>query len=260
MITIRKLDREEIYDALNLVKEVFFAEGNLGYPMEGAKAFLEFVSAKGELLDFLGAYDAALEGVLGYTEDYHLALLFVRREYQNTGIAARLFQALKEEAKKHAVSRITVNAAESAAGFYEAVGFEAYGPKETRDGITSVPMEYLMGEEALGRSVTVTVDRPYGSLHPHYPDTEYPCNYGYVEEVLAADGEYQDAYIIGVYEPVDTFSGTVAAIVYRRNDCESKWVVTKDGTCDRQEVIDTIGVIEQYFDTRIIWLEDHRLS
>ena len=121
-------------------------------------------------------------------------------------------------------------------------------------------MEYLMVEEALGRRVTVTVDRPYGSLHPHYPDTEYPCNYGYVEEVLAADGEYQDAYIIGVYEPVDTFSGIVAAVVFRRNDCESKWIVTKDGTCDRQEVIDTIGVIEQYFDTRIIWLEDHKVS
>ncbi len=260
MMKIRKLDPEEIYDAQNLIKEVFFAEGNLGYPREGAKAFLEFVSAKGELLEYFGAYDTALEGVLGYTEDYHLALLFVRREHQKTGIGLELFQAFKEEAKKHAVARITVNAAESAAGFYSAVGFEPYGPKETKDGITSVPMEYLMAEDALGRHVTVMVDRPYGSLHPHYPDTEYPCNYGYVEEVLAGDGEFQDAYVIGVYEPVETFSGVVAAVIYRRNDCESKWVVTQDGTCDRQEVIDTVGVIEQYFDTRIIWLEDHRLS
>ena len=159
-----------------------------------------------------------------------------------------------------AVSRITVNAAKPAVPVYEALGFEAYGEETTKDGITSLPMEYLINQEMLGRTVTVTVDRPYGSLHPHYPDTEYPCNYGYVEEVLAGDGEFQDAYIIGVYEPVEQFTGVVTAIIYRRNDSESKWVVTKDGTCSKQEVIDAVGELEQYFDTRIIWLEDHVIN
>ena len=115
-------------------------------------------------------------------------------------------------------------------------------------------MEYLLGKEYLGKTVTVTVDRPYGSFHPHYPDTQYPCNYGYVEDVLAADGEYQDAYIVGVYEPVETFTGVVTAIIYRRNDSEAKWVVTRTADYDRAEVIDAVGEIEQYFETRIIWL------
>ncbi|MBR3346612.1 MAG: hypothetical protein IKG37_05995, partial [Solobacterium sp.] len=78
MIAIRSLEQNEVYDALNLVKEVFFSEGNLGYSRQGAQSFLEFLSAKGELLEYLGAYDAALEGILAYTEDFHIALLFVR--------------------------------------------------------------------------------------------------------------------------------------------------------------------------------------
>ena len=258
MITVQRLDHEEVYDALNLVKEVFFASGNLGYPREGAKAFLEFLSARGELLNWYGAYDKALEGALAYTEDWHLALLFVREENQHKGIAGKLFEALLSDAKANAVSRITVNAAKPAIEVYKALGFEAYGPLETKDGIASLPMEYLIGSEWLGKTVTVTVDRPYGSFHPHYPDTEYPCNYGYVEEVLAGDGEFQDAYVIGVHEPCESFTGIVIGIVYRRNDSEAKWIVSKDPSVNHQEVIDTIGELEQYFDTRIIWLDEKK--
>ena len=103
MTEIRKLAGDEIYDALNLVREVFFAEGNLGYPREGAKAFLEFVSARGELLSWLGAYDGTLVGALGYTDDFHLALLFVRKDLQKSGIGKRLFEEMKKEARACAV-------------------------------------------------------------------------------------------------------------------------------------------------------------
>ena len=47
----------------------------------------------------------------------------------------------------------------------------------------------------IGRTVTVTVDRPLGSYHPEYKDMNYPINYGYVEGIMAPDGEEQDAYI-----------------------------------------------------------------
>ena len=36
-----------------------------------------------------------------------------------------------------------------------------------------------------------------GSYHPEHKDMYYPINYGYVEGVLAPDGEEQDAYILG---------------------------------------------------------------
>ena len=47
--------------------------------------------------------------------------------------------------------------------------------------------------------VTVTVDRPLGSCHPEHPDLYYPINYGFVEGIFSADGDEQDAYIVGVY-------------------------------------------------------------
>ncbi len=255
MITVRKLAGDEVPDALNLVKEVFFAEGNLGFSHQGAQSFLEFVSEHGASLSWFGAYERTLIGALGYDPDTcHISLLFVRSESQRRGTARKLAEALFDDADSKAIRRITVNAAVSAVPAYEAIGFESYGEERTKDGITSLPMEYLRGMEYLGKSVNVTVESPIGSLHPHYPDVQYPCNCGYVDEVLAETGEYQDAYVIGVNEPTDSFHGVVAAMVYRINDCHARWVITESKVYDRQEVIDTIGELEQYQETRIIWL------
>lgn len=41
----------------------------------------------------------------------------------------------------------------------------------------------------LGKTVTVTVDRPLGSRHPKHPAMRYPFNYGYIKGVQATDGE-----------------------------------------------------------------------
>ena len=54
----------------------------------------------------------------------------------------------------------------------------------------------------IGKTVKVLVDRPLGSYHPKHRDMYYPVNYGYIEGIMAPDGEEQDAYILGVDEPV----------------------------------------------------------
>ena len=64
--------------------------------------------------------------------------------------------------------------------------------------------------------VTVTVDRELGSHHPEYPDLLYPVNYGYIRGIQAPDGEEQDAYLLGVYQPVKEFTGEVIAIIHRK--------------------------------------------
>ena len=79
----------------------------------------------------------------------------------------------------------------------------------------------------IGATVTVTVDRPLGSYHPEYKDMYYPINYGYIEGVMAPDGEEQDAYILGVNEPVDKFTGKIMAIVHRKDDIEENYTVLK---------------------------------
>ena len=35
------------------------------------------------------------------------------------------------------------------------------------------------------------VDRPLGSYHPEHKDMYYPVNYGYIEGIMAPDGEEQ---------------------------------------------------------------------
>ena len=78
----------------------------------------------------------------------------------------------------------------------------------------------------IGKIVKVTVDRSLGSYHPEHKDMYYPINYGYIEGIMAPDGEEQDAYILGVDKPVSEFTGKIIAIIHRYDDVEEKWVVS----------------------------------
>lgn len=105
----------------------------------------------------------------------------------------------------------------------------------------------------IGEIITVTVDRPMGSYHPEYKDMYYPINYGYIKGIMAADGEEQDAYILGVDEALDEFTGRVIAIVYRHDDIEEKWVVAPvDSSFTKEEIREQIHFQEQYFDSEIM--------
>ena len=104
----------------------------------------------------------------------------------------------------------------------------------------------------IGDIVRVTVDRPLGSYHPEHKEMYYPVNYGYVEGILAPDGEEQDAYIVGVNEPVEEFVGKVIAIIHRNNDIEEKWVVVPlDMIFSEEEILENVGFQEQYFESVI---------
>ena len=105
----------------------------------------------------------------------------------------------------------------------------------------------------IGRIVKVTVDRPKGSYHPEYKDTYYPVNYDFVEGVIAPDGEWQDAYILGVNEPVAEFVGEVIAIIHRHDDVEEKWVIAPEGSSfTKEEIAEQIKFQEKYFKSEII--------
>jgi inorganic pyrophosphatase len=104
----------------------------------------------------------------------------------------------------------------------------------------------------IGNTVNVVVDRPLGSRHPKHSDILYPVNYGYIPGILAPDGEEQDAYILGVNEPVQTFTGKVIAIIHRFDDVEEKWVVApKHTSFTKGEIMAQVAFQEQYFQTEI---------
>jgi inorganic pyrophosphatase len=104
----------------------------------------------------------------------------------------------------------------------------------------------------IGKTVTVVVDRPMGSRHPKHEDIVYPVNYGYIPGVMAPDGEEQDAYILGVSQPVAAFQGRVIAIIHRFDDVEQKWVVAPENvTFTKEEIMTQVAFQEQYFHTEI---------
>ena len=105
----------------------------------------------------------------------------------------------------------------------------------------------------LGQIITVTVDRPLGSVHPKHKNIIYPINYGYVENLLGGDGEEQDAYIVGVNHPVESFTGVVIAIIKRYDDIETKLVVApKESSFSKEQINALVYFQEQYFNYEII--------
>ncbi len=107
----------------------------------------------------------------------------------------------------------------------------------------------------LGKTVEVTVDRPLGSYHPEHPDMYYPVNYGYAEGITAPDGEEQDAYILGVNEPVEKFRGVVVGVINRLDDNEDKWVVVPEellGTeiCWECNIMKAVEFQEKYYKSK----------
>ena len=105
----------------------------------------------------------------------------------------------------------------------------------------------------VGDIVKVVVDRPLGSYHPKHKDMYYTINYGYIEGIIAPDGEEQDAYIIGVDEPVKEFVGRIIAIIHRNNDVEEKLVdPPQNMILTKEQIWEKVLFTEQYFDSEII--------
>lgn len=105
----------------------------------------------------------------------------------------------------------------------------------------------------IGKKVRVIVDRPLGSTHPQHKNIRYEVNYGYVPGVKAGDGEEQDAYILGVDEPVAEFQGVVIAILHRADDVEEKWVVAPENArFGDEEIMEKVRFQEKYFSTTVL--------
>lgn len=79
----------------------------------------------------------------------------------------------------------------------------------------------------LQQTLTITIDRPLGSRHPKW-DFFYPMNYGFVPNTISGDGEELDAYVLGITEPVEKFTGKCIAIIHRTNDDDDKLIMAPE--------------------------------
>ena len=83
-------------------------------------------------------------------------------------------------------------------------------------------------KDILGKIVQVKIDRQMGSKHPKHGFV-YPVNYGYIPDTISGDGEELDCYILGVFDPVETFEGKCIAIIHRTNDNDDKLIIVPEG-------------------------------
>ena len=104
----------------------------------------------------------------------------------------------------------------------------------------------------LGKTVTVKVDRPLGSRHPELGFL-YLLNYGYLSGGKASDGEELDAYILGIFEPVNQFAGKCIAVVHRIDDDDDKLIVVPgDKNYSDDQIKALIEFVESSFVSIII--------
>jgi inorganic pyrophosphatase len=111
---------------------------------------------------------------------------------------------------------------------------------------------YSDPKEYLNKIVKVTVDRPLNSKHEKF-DLIYEANYGFISGTSAPDGEELDAYILGVNEPVEEFTGKCVAIIHRLNDNDDKLIVVPESfQISDEEIKKLTNFQEKWFKSTII--------
>ena len=104
----------------------------------------------------------------------------------------------------------------------------------------------------LDKALEVKIDRPLGSKHPKHGFI-YPINYGYVPNTISGDGEELDCYVLGIYEPLETFKGKCIAIIHRLNDNDDKLIIAPENkSFSNNEIRVLTEFQEQYFKSEII--------
>ena len=112
-------------------------------------------------------------------------------------------------------------------------------------------MEKANAKDYLGKEVTIQIDRQLGTRHPKH-GFMYMLNYGFIPNTVSGDGEELDAYLLGIFEPVETSKGKVIAVIHRTNDDDDKLVVSKDGKEYSDDAIRALTEFQERFFESII--------
>ena len=113
-------------------------------------------------------------------------------------------------------------------------------------------MKKVSYKDFLGKKVKVVMDRPMGSKHPKW-NFIYPINYGYVPNTISGDGEELDAYIVGIFEPVEEYEGKCIAAIHRVDDDDDKLVIApEEKIYTKQQIEALVEFQERFFEHEII--------
>lgn len=113
-------------------------------------------------------------------------------------------------------------------------------------------MKKVSYKDFFGKKVKVVMDRPMGSKHPKW-NFIYPINYGYVPNTISGDGEELDAYIVGIFEPVEEYEGKCIAAIHRLDDDDDKLVIApEEKIYTKQQIEALVEFQERFFEHEII--------
>ena len=135
---------------------------------------------------------------------------------------------------------------------------------DDREAYTAGKAEFISGAvrrarlwNRLAKTVTVTIDRPLGSLCEDASEP-YPVNVGYLPGVTDGEGKPQEVYLLGVERPVERYTGRVIAVLYRKNDSRDLLVVAPVGRFIHQATImEKIWFRESRYETELEHLYHH---
>ena len=113
--------------------------------------------------------------------------------------------------------------------------------------------------EYLNKIITIKIDRPMGSKHPKHGFI-YPVNYGYVPNTISGDGAELDAYIIGVFEPLEEYEGKCIAAIHRLDDDDDKLIIAPEGKIYTREQIEALVEFQERFFKHIIIEETQNIK
>jgi len=112
-------------------------------------------------------------------------------------------------------------------------------------------MNIVNAKDYLNKIVEVKMDRPLGTKHPKH-GFMYMLNYGFIPNTISGDEEELDAYVVGVYEPLEEFKGKVIAVIHRVNDDDDKLVVAPENIQYTDEQIRALTEFQERFFESII--------
>ena len=156
MYTIRRINSDEVEEALALALEVFMEFEAPDYKPEGVETFRSLVQSeafiakrKTGVSPVYAAFDKdKMIGIMGMRPNRtHINLAFVRKEYHRQGVATAMFRYLLEDISKDspAPCAVTVNSSPYGRPFYLHIGFQPQSEEQESDGVRFTPMKYTIG-------------------------------------------------------------------------------------------------------------------
>ena len=113
-------------------------------------------------------------------------------------------------------------------------------------------MTISKASDFLNKIVEVEIDRPLWSKHPKHWFF-YPINYGFIPWTTSWDWEELDAYVLWVFEPVESFTWKVIAYIHRTNDDDDKLIVVSEWINYSDDAVKALTEFqERFFKSEII--------